>query len=194
MVILRKGRPGFLGIGAEEATVQVSRRHHEEEAEAPRRVDELAQEVLQRLLHLMRVPATVQVQQHSSFEGHAPVLLDVRGEDLGILIGRRGQTLASLQYLVYLIISHQLKSRVTTIVDVEGYRERRHKALKAMALRMAERTRSTGQSVVLEPMPANERRIIHLALQDYPDVVTQSIGEGESRKVTIMYRKKGSAS
>ena len=109
----------------------------------------------------------------------------VEGEDLGLLIGRRGQTLASLQYLVNLIVSKQTNRRVAFAVDVDGYRRRREEALVGLAKRTASRVRTSGRSVTLEPMPPNERRIVHLALQDDPAVVTVSIGEGEARKVAI---------
>jgi len=122
-------------------------------------------------------------------EGHSSVTLNVTGENLGILIGRRGQTLSSLQYLVYLMLSHRMKVRVPLVVDVEDYRERRVEALRRLALHMAEQVSSTGQTVTLEPMPPSERRIIHLALQEYHGVTTESIGLGEGRKVTILSQK-----
>ena len=185
-MVLNKGKPGFLGIGAEEARVRVTEVPSEE---MDRSSVILAKEMLQRLLDLMMVAASVDSKESSSsaaMTGIAPIALDISGEDLGILIGRRGQTLSSLQYLVYLMVSHQMKARVHLSIDVEGYRERRREALRNLALRMAERVTATGHSVTLEPMSASERRIIHLALQDYPGVTTESIGEGESRKVTIL--------
>ena len=188
VVVLKKGRPGFLGLGGEEALVRVTRRQSEE---IERAAVVVSKEVLEKLLSLMKVSASVGEKRPSLLagsEGRAPIGLDITGEDLGILIGRRGNTLSSLQYLVYLIVSHQLKARVHVTIDVEGYRERRYEALKNLALRMAERVGDTGQPVTLEPMPANERRIIHLALRDYPEVMTESIGEGEARKVTIVKR------
>jgi len=184
-VVLKKGKPGFLGFGAEEARVRVTKLPS---PEAERTSVILAKEMLQRLLDLMKVSASVAVKESpsASMIGRAPIAFDIRGEDLGILIGRRGQTLSSLQYVVYLMMSHQMKARVHLSIDVEGYRERRQEALRNLALRMAERVKSSGQSITLEPMPASERRIIHLALQDYPGVTTQSSGEGEARKVTIL--------
>lgn len=186
--VLKKGRPGFLGLGAEEATVRVTKRSAEAE---PASVI-LAEEILEKLLALMKIRASVGLKQPSPQEGAgglAPIALEITGEDLGILIGRRGQTLSSLQYLVYLMVSQQMKARVSVTIDVEGYRERREAALRNLAQRMAEGVKASRQSVTLEPMPPRERRLIHLALQDYPDVVTQSIGEGEDRKVTILYKK-----
>jgi len=185
VVVLKEGKPGFLGLGGEEATVRVLRRQSEEERQA---AVILAKEVLERLLSLMKVSASIEEKEPSE-EGRALILLEITGDDLGILIGRRGQTLSSLQYLLYLMVGHQLKAHVPVTIDVAGYRERRQEALRNLAWRMAERVMATGQPVPLEPMPARERRIIHLALQDYPGVITQSIGEGEDRKVTI--RKQG---
>jgi spoIIIJ-associated protein len=112
-------------------------------------------------------------------------VLDVDGEDLGLLIGRRGQTLSSLQYLLNLICSKKIGKRVALGVDVDGYRRRREESLVSLAQRTASRVRSTGRSVTLEPMPPNERRIIHLTLAEDANVVTVSIGEGESRKVAV---------
>ena len=187
--ILNKGKPGFLGFGAEEARVRVTKLPAEE---TDRASIILAKEILGRLLDLMKVPASVSVRESllsGTTTGRVPIALDISGEDLGILIGRRGQTLSALQYLVYLMVSHQMKAQVHLSMDVEGYRERRQEALRNLALRMAERVKATGHSVTLEPMPARERRIIHLALQDYPDVTTHSIGEGEARKVTILAQR-----
>ena len=112
--------------------------------------------------------------------------LDIKGEDLGILIGRRGETLSALQYLVNLIVSRRLKGRVGVVVDVEGYRQRRYESLRLLARRLGEQVKTTGRAVTLEPMPANERRIIHLELKDDPDLTTESMGQGEERKIVIM--------
>ena len=189
IVVLTRGKPGFFGLGSEEASVRVTRRSPEKEEQA---AAILAREVIEKLLSLMKITASVSEKEVSPLEateGRTRMSLEISGEDLGILIGRRGQTLSSLQYLVYLMVSHQLGAWVPISIDVEGYRERRQEALKNLALRMAERVLASGQAVTLEPMPANERRIIHLAIRDLPEVITQSAGEGESRKVTILYKK-----
>jgi spoIIIJ-associated protein len=184
VVVLNDGKSGFLGFGGEEATVRVFRRHTEEVRQA---AIILAKEVLEKLLSLMNVSASIEEKELSE-EGRALISLEINGDDLGILIGRRGQTLTSLQYIVYLMVGHQLKAHVPIAIDVEGYRERRKEALKNLAWRMAERVVATGQPVPLEPMPASERRTIHLSLRDYPGVITQSIGDGDERKVTIRKR------
>jgi spoIIIJ-associated protein len=184
VVVLKDGKTGFLGFGGEEATVRVFRRHTEEVRQA---AVILAKEVLEKLLSIMNVSASIEEKELSE-EGRALISLEINGDDLGILIGRRGQTLTSLQYIVYLMVGHQLKAHVPIAIDVAGYRERRQEALKNLAWRMAERVVATGQPVPLEPMPASERRTIHLSLRDYPGVITQSIGDGEERKVTIRKR------
>ncbi len=116
----------------------------------------------------------------------SPLVLQVLGRDLGTLIGRRGDTLSALQYITRLIVSRELQSRANIVVDVEHYKARREKRLRSLALRMAKQAVQRGRTVTLEPMPAYERRIIHLTLRDRTDVYTQSVGEGSSRKVTIV--------
>lgn len=185
VVVLKKGKSGFLGIGGEESTVRVTIRPPEGTEEEEDGVA-LAKEMLEKLLSLMKLSATVTEKQAS--EGEGPTVLDITGDDLGILIGRRGQTLLSLQHLVYLMVSHRLKSRIPVVIDVEGYRQRRQETLTTLALRIAESVEASGQPADLEPMPANERRVVHLALQDHEAVTTESVGEGESRKVTIKKR------
>ena len=136
----------------------------------------------------MRIEATVTVRPPETPGdglGLTKAVLDVEGDDLGMLIGRRGSTLASLQYMTNLIVSRRFKQNAPFSVDVEGYRRRREESLRALAFRMAERVRSTGRPVTLEPMPPSERRIVHMALADDPEVATESVGEGEARKVSI---------
>jgi spoIIIJ-associated protein len=149
---------------------------------------EAAVKVLENLLQLMGLDATVTAREPETAGdglGMIQAVLDVDGEDLGLLIGRRGQTLTSLQYVLNLMVSKQVHKRVAFGIDVDGYRRRREEALVTLAMRTASRVRGSGRSVTLEPMPANERRIVHLALADDPNVMTVSIGEGEERKVAI---------
>lgn len=190
--ILSEGSRGILGIGGEDARILVSARHSPE-TEAPavstNTVAAEAKEVLEHLLSEMHIDATVNVRQQEDASDANPVGLDIDGGDLGILIGRRGDTLSSLQFLVNLIVSKNLRRWTKITVDVGGYRLRREDTLKGLALRMAERVHLTRQPVALEAMPAYERRIVHLALQGHPHATTQSIGEGEDRKVVIMPRK-----
>ena len=154
-------------------------------------IDEVAKSVLETLLSLMEVSASV-VPSAALLPGGGEegatdsITLEIEGEDLGILIGRRGQTLSCLQYIVRLIVGHQTKVWLPIIIDVEGYKRRRYDALQALAWRMAEMVKTRGEPFALEPMSAFDRRIIHLALADHPDVTTQSSGEGEARKVVIL--------
>jgi spoIIIJ-associated protein len=148
----------------------------------------VARQSLAELLDKMKVKAEVRASWGAPEEpGEAPpLLLDVQGNDLGLLIGRKGETLAALQYIVRLIISKELNQAVSLAVDVEGYRQRREQQLRRMAQRLAEQAVQRGRTMTLEPMPANERRIIHLELRDHPAVRTESVGEGDRRKVTII--------
>jgi spoIIIJ-associated protein len=116
----------------------------------------------------------------------SPLLLNVVGDDLGGLIGRRGETLRDLQFMTRLITSRRIGTWPNLVVDVEGYKARREESLRSLAKRVADQVRESGQSMVLEPMPAHERRIIHLALRDDPDVYTESTGKDERRKVQIL--------
>jgi spoIIIJ-associated protein len=146
---------------------------------------------LQGLLDRMQVRSQVnaRVGDDLSEEGEEPALiLDVTGDDLGILIGRRGETLRALQYMTRLMLSRRLERWEPIIVDIESYRVRRRRSLHQLADRMAERVAFSQQQVVLEAMPAHERRIIHIALRNNPQVTTKSIGEGDNRKVTITPR------
>jgi spoIIIJ-associated protein len=191
--VLTEGSRGILGLGAEEARVKVTlaepAEYAEEEGEelqAQRReVSEIATDVLEDLLRHMGVKATVTVRDDAG--GPAlPVVLDVEGDDLGILIGRQGETLRDLQYITRLIISRKVQHWVNVLVDVGGYKRRRERVLTELALRMAERVVAEGRPVSLEPMPAHERRIVHLALRDHEFVTTESTGEGRRRKVVIL--------
>ena len=115
-------------------------------------------------------------------------MLDIKGRDLGILIGRRGETLRDLQFMTRLIVNRRLGYWPNIVVDVEGYKVRREEMLTGLALRMADKAVETQRTVILEPMSPYERRIIHIALSNHPQVTTESTGEGESRKVTILPR------
>jgi spoIIIJ-associated protein len=119
-------------------------------------------------------------------ERDTPLVFDVRGPDVSVLIGHRGETLAALQLITRLIVGQETASRANLIIDVDGYKARREESLRGLAERLAEQAVRTNRRVVLEPMPPHERRIIHLALRDHPQVTTESIGQGDRRKVTII--------
>ncbi len=189
--VLNKGKSGFLGMGAEEAVVRLTPLVRvPEESNLPSAAKAALEEILKRMKLNAHVELRSDVQQDEGESDIPPIALEVDGEDLGILIGRRGETLAALQYILRLIVAHQQKARVPLTVDVEGYKQRRYGSLRELALRLAQKAVSTRQSMTLEPMPADERRIVHLALSVNPDVTTQSVGEGELRKVVIMPRKR----
>lgn len=113
------------------------------------------------------------------------IFLDILGRDLGMLIGRRGDHLSQLQYLINTLVNRKLGNWTRVIVDVEGYRSRREESLVGLAERVARQVARSGRSIVLEPMPPNERRIIHLTLRSHPDVSTHSSGEGAQRRITV---------
>lgn len=187
--VMSRGRPGLFGIGGEPARVRLT----PASVEGPEGEEVIyAQELLERLLGLMGIDAAVAVRAPETAGdgiGRSRAVLDITGDDLGLLIGRRGLTMASLQYLLNLSVNRKFRSSAPFQIDVEGYRRRREDWLRDLAFRMAERVRSTGRSITLEPMPPNERRIVHLALSKDPTVATASVGEGERRKVAISVRQ-----
>lgn len=176
--VIREGRTGILGVGGREAVIRVS-------STALPEVDaiSLVTEILDKLLRLMGVEGKVEV-----LSAEVPLQLNVKGDDLGILIGRRGQTLGALEYVTKLMVVQRMKTWLPLTVDVAGYRKHRHESLQKLALYLAEQVKSKHRAVPMEPMPADERRVIHLALADHPDVRTESMGEGENRKVVILPR------
>jgi spoIIIJ-associated protein len=148
----------------------------------------VAQETVSELLGKMRIQADVKAAYGELDEEHStrPIYIDITGKDLSILIGKRSETLNALQYIARLIVSKELGENAYLIVDVEGYRTRREKQLRTLAHRMAEQAVKTGKKQVLEPMPPNERRIIHIELRDDDQVTTESFGEEPHRKVNII--------
>jgi spoIIIJ-associated protein len=149
----------------------------------------ISRQTVAELLEKMKIPARTEVRYgEPDEEGQRPVMVDIRGDDLAVLIGRRAEILNALQYVVNLIVSKQVERWVQVVVDVEGYRARRERQLRQMAKRMADQAVRTGRRQVLEPMSPAERRIVHLELRDHPNVITQSIGEEPARKVTIVPR------
>ena len=159
-----------------------------QEVETPTREDvEITVDVLQHILRYMNIHATIQVRSTN------PLTLNIQGihENLGLLIGRRGETLAALQLLVSLIVGHRTKHRMRIIIDAENYRERREENLRSLALRVAQQVRNYRRSIALEAMPPHERRIVHIALSDSKDISTESIGEGDARRVVISLKRAG---
>jgi len=159
----------------------------EEEAEAGEEqlILDIVTEFLQGLLDRMGLNAAI--ESTVVYDGDEPTYrLNITGDDLGILIGRRAETLESIQYLARLVVNQRTHRWHRIEVDVENYKQRREQSLQRLAREMADRAVSEGRTIVLEPMPPRERRLIHLALRDRDDVRTESIGEGDHRKVTII--------
>ena len=148
----------------------------------------VARETVSELLDRMNIKAQVVTKLGEADERDAslPILADIQGDDLSILIGRRSETLNALQYVARLIVNKELGRPVTLILDVEGFRMRRDRQLRTLAQRMADQTMKTGRRQMLEPMPASERRIVHMELRNHPGVTTESMGEEPHRKVTII--------
>ncbi|HVN16203.1 MAG TPA: RNA-binding cell elongation regulator Jag/EloR [Anaerolineales bacterium] len=143
--------------------------------------------VISKMLHILNMQAQVSAHyDDQDSEDHRTVHVDVRGEDLGTLIGRHAETLNAFQYVAALIVGKETQQWVQLVVDVEGYRSRRERQLRQLARRMAEQVIKTGRRASLEPMSSSERRIVHLELRGHPAVMTESTGEEPHRKVVII--------
>lgn len=188
VTVIKKGKSGVLGMGAEDAVIRVIILEAEPQLEVVPDVAIIAKQVLTDLLKAMKIDATVEAIV--SAEAGVPVSLNIEGDDLGVLIGRRGQALSSLQYLVRLIVAEKIKQWISINVDVDWYKKRHYDALRKLALRLAEQVARRKHPITMEPMPPDERRIIHITLANNPDVTTQSTGEGNSRRVVIQSRKR----
>jgi spoIIIJ-associated protein len=188
VTVLKKGRGGVLGVGAEEAKILV-RVIGKQPGNSTGMTDiaDESKEVLENLVKLLGIEATIDVTQGND---ESPLTLNISGDDLGALIGRHGQALASLQYILRMIVAEKQKSWIPINIDVAGYKQRRYESLQKLALRLADQVKSSRRPINLEPMPADERRIIHIALSEHPEVTTQSTGEGEQRKVIVLLRKR----
>lgn len=142
---------------------------------------------ISKLIHLMNLEAQVSAHYaERDRDGRRNIQVDIRGDDLSVLIGRHSETLNAFQYIASLVVGKEVGEWVQLSVDVEGYRDRREKQLIQMAMRMADQVAKNGKKQSLEPMPSGERRVIHIALRDHPDVKTESAGVEPHRKVTIV--------
>jgi len=160
-------------------------------SEDERKAMKLTREVVEELLERMHVKATIAASYIEPVDENdvRMILIDIEGNDLSILIGRRSETLNALQYISSLIVSKELNRWVPMMIDVQGYRSRRERQLRQLGRRMAEQAIQTGKRQVLEPMPANERRVIPLELRDHAEVTTESTGDEPYRKVTIVPKR-----
>jgi len=201
ITILSEGKSGGLfGLGSEDARISVEllesaslgNKAPEPVAPTSEAVVTCARETLEELLKMMGVEGKIVPGTYPDESGEpnsAPIAFNIEGNDLGILIGRRGQTLSSLQYILRLIVGRKTNTWLPIVIDAESYKQRRYEALQALAHRTAETVKAKGTPLTLEPMPPYERRIIHMALANHSAVFTESIGEGESRKVVIKPKK-----
>jgi spoIIIJ-associated protein len=210
--VLDQGSHGFLGIGGRQARIRLKLAPVDsdvmpdikgfedpgdegsanlENVEGDERALGIAQKVVTDLLQNMKINAKVSVSyvQPPEGKGSPAILVQIQGDDLSILIGRRSETLNALQYITSLIIGKQMGEWIPLTIDVQGYRSRRERQLRQIARRMAEQAVQTGKRQVLEPMPSSERRIIHMELHDHPQVITESVGEEPNRKVTISLKQ-----
>ncbi len=201
--VLDSGSRGLFGVGHRQARVRLTIKPQPTGPETAAPVAEvpasaemdkdahlldMARRTVTDILDKMKITAFVDARfgEKEVDEDTRPVLVDIHGDDLTVLIGRRAEILNALQYIVNLIVSKQAERWVQVTIDVEGYRSRRERQLRQMARRMADQAVKTGRRLSLEPMPASERRIIHIELRGRPDVTTQSVGEDPARKVTIV--------
>lgn len=184
--IVDKGSNGILGIGSKPA--RVNARVKEETpvsvSEAPEDIEKIAVEFLSKVFDAMKL--TVKINVNITEEA---VEIDLVGDDMGVLIGKRGQTLDSLQYLVSLIINKKSDKYLRVKLDTENYRERRKETLENLAKNIAFKVKRTKRAVSLEPMNPYERRVIHSALQNDRYVTTKSEGEEPFRHVVVMLKK-----
>ncbi|MCE4051974.1 MULTISPECIES: RNA-binding cell elongation regulator Jag/EloR [Bacillaceae] len=176
IIVVDKGKKGFLGIGARSATVTVRK------LETPL---ESAERFLQDICTQMGVNASI-----SAKKSGRNIFFELKGDKIALLIGKRGQTLNSLQYLTQLVINKNSDEYLRVTLDAEGYRERRKQSLIQLAERTAHKALKIGKEISLEPMPSNERKIIHNALTGIKGISTCSSGEDAFRHIIISPEKK----
>lgn len=176
--VIEEGSKGLLGlIGGKPATVKVSRREADPAEDARKIVEEL----------LKKMKIDYQINTISAEQG--TIRINIIGNDMGLLIGRKGETLNALQYIAGLMINRKRGERLRLVLDVEDYRKKRDESLESLALRLSEKVKDTRKNVVMRPMSSQERRIVHTALQEDPQVVTYSMGDEPNRKVVIALKK-----
>lgn len=177
--IVEKGSAGFLGIGSKPAIIRAKRKET---------LQDKAIEFLEQVFDAMNMAVDISVEYN---ETEKEMNVNLKGDDMGILIGKRGQTLDSLQYLVSLVVNKETEGYLRVKLDTENYRERRKETLETLARNISYKVKRTKHPVSLEPMNPYERRIIHSALQNDRYVVTRSEGEDPYRHVVISLKKEG---
>ncbi|MBN1191642.1 MAG: Jag N-terminal domain-containing protein [Dehalococcoidales bacterium] len=189
IIILSEGKSGLFGFGAEDARISV--RCLDSSQDTSQDTIDIAKDVLENILSMLGINAAVQVvtpqsiRQQTVDDTHT-VILNIEGAEAESLIGRKGTTIEAIQYLVRLITARRTKLKIPIMIDVQSYKQRRYNDLRTLAINVALQVKSRKSSCRLEPMSAYERRIIHLSLADDPDVTTESVGEGDSRKVVVL--------
>lgn len=173
--VIDEGSKGFLGLGGKDAVVKVTYSPDSEKK---------AVDFLSKIFEITKEDVTIE----SKIDGEV-LRINLSGPDMGIVIGKRGETLDALQHLTSLAVNRDKKSLLKVSLDAENYREKRNKALEELALKLADKAVRTGRNQTLEPMNAYERRIIHATLQDHESVTTYSVGQGVTRKVIIALKK-----
>jgi spoIIIJ-associated protein len=187
--VISRGKAGVFGLGSEPAKVKVSKvlLSSSKEVDSSSDIIRVARETIDELISLMDVDVMCNLRQAESEEVGGP-LFEIEGDDSGLLIGRKGETLRSLQFMVRFLVSRKTGERANLSVDVEGYDDRRRQSLSSLANRVAQRVVKTGRSIELEPMNPRERRLVHITLSENGDVYTESSGTGEGRRVVILPR------
>jgi len=209
--VLDEGNKGLFGLGSRHARVRITVKSYGDQLVEAQDVEEvqaiepgdtisssdlaqtddeiltIAHGIVTELLEKMKVSADVNAYygEPDDVRSLRPIHVDIQGNDLSILIGRKAETLEALQFITKLIAGKELERSIPISVDVEGYRKRRERQIRQLAVKMAEQVSKTGRSQSLEPMPPNERRIVHIELRNDPLVFTESSGDGTRRKVVI---------
>nr|MBP7322713.1 protein jag [Deltaproteobacteria bacterium] len=181
--VISNGSPGFLGfIGTKKAQIRACAKRDPKEEKCAR-----AQAFLQGMLKNAQIPADV-----SSRLTNNKIFLSISGDGTGLLIGKRGQTLDSIQFIVNKVVNREPEDRIPIIIDTENYRNRREAKLTTIAQRLGDRAKRQRVTVATEPLNPQERRVIYLALQNDPDIIAKSEGEGALKRVIIYPHKQRS--
>jgi spoIIIJ-associated protein len=211
--VLDEGKNGFLGVGSRQVRVRLTITEASQKADKDKKpsgqilpisvegetftddleeAKEKSERIVKNLMHTLKVKADVnaRILEPEDENDRSMVLIEISGKDLSILIGRRAETLNALQYVTSLMLNQEMGTWMPLMIDVQGYRFRRERQLRQLARRLADQVVQTGRRQVLEPMPANERRLIHLELRYHPFVTTESVGEEPNRKTTIVLKSK----
>lgn len=175
--VLEEATKGFLGFGSKNARILVTEVFNPEK---------IGKTFLTGVFEKMGLETKIVVSEKDCY-----LVFDIQGDNLGILIGRRGDTLDALQFLLNLVINRKGSEKVKAIIDIENYRAKREETLISLSKKLADKARRTGQRVILEPMNPQERRIIHMTLQEEEGINTYSEGVEPYRKVVIVPKRKG---